>query len=67
MNDYAPNFDREGKRVTFGFLARLLALGGVDVGQGLRRWLALAVLVVGLRVGRSAEVQERLRGARAQL
>lgn len=61
MNDFKPNFDREGKLVTLGFVARFLALGGKNLGQGIERWIALAVVVLGLRYGQMLGFRERLK------
>jgi beta-apo-4'-carotenal oxygenase len=61
MNDFGPNFDREGKVVQLGFVARILALGGASLGQGVKRWLLLVVLALGVKYGQSLGFQERLR------
>ena len=61
MNDFAPNFDREGKVVTFGLVGRLLALGGASLAQGVKRWLVLVVLALGVRYGQMLGLQERLK------
>ncbi|KAI4732292.1 aldehyde dehydrogenase [Aureobasidium sp. EXF-12298] len=61
INDFAPNFDREGKLVTFGLIGRLLALGGATLGQGIKRWLVLVVLALGVKYGQMLGLQERLK------
>ncbi|KAI4747996.1 aldehyde dehydrogenase [Aureobasidium sp. EXF-12298] len=61
MNDFAPNFDREGKVVTFGLVGRLLALGGASLGQGIKRWLVLLVLALGVKYGQMLGLQERIK------
>lgn len=42
MSDLKPNFDRNGK-VQVSMVQYILTLGGVGAGQGLFRWLAVAL------------------------
>ncbi|KAI5258091.1 aldehyde dehydrogenase [Aureobasidium subglaciale] len=61
MNDFAPNFDRQGKVVSYGFIGKILALGGASLGQGVKRWLVLVLLAYGVKYGQSLGLQERLK------